>query len=125
VLVLHAHHALRVRIDHQAHGLARQLVGHLEASAQVRHRAVLAHEATDAVVEQRVELSGARAQAADAAEVALVARQRRHAVQTGMLGAVIDLRISRHPGQSFQAIPDSVSDDGGHRFKLIADSVSA
>jgi len=35
------------------------------------------------------------------------------------------VRISRHPGQSFQAIPDSVSDDGGHRFKLIADSVSA
>ena len=35
------------------------------------------------------------------------------------------LRISRHRGQPFHGIADSVSRQGGHRFTLIADSVSA
>lgn len=49
------------------------------------------HRARDAVVEQRVELSGLRTQAADAGQIALVARQRRHATQAGVLGLVVDL----------------------------------
>jgi len=38
---------------------------------------------------------------------------------------VLGLRISRHRGQPFHGIADSVSRQGGHRFTLIADSVSA
>ena len=43
------------------------------------------------MVEQRVELSGLGPQAADAGQIALVARQRRHATQACVCGLVIDL----------------------------------
>ena len=42
-------------------------------------------------MEQRIELRGLRAQAADPRQVALVARQRRQAGQAAVLAAVVDL----------------------------------
>ena len=80
-----------VRIDDQAHGLAGELIRHLETLAQIRHRAVLPDEARDPVVEQRIELRGLGAQRADSGQVSLVARQWRQAAQAGVRGAVIDL----------------------------------
>ena len=80
-----------VRIDDQAHGLARQLIRHLEALAQEGHRAVLPDEACDAVVEQRIEPCGLGPQSANPGQILLVARQRRDAAQAGVRAAVVDL----------------------------------
>ena len=90
-VVLHADDSLGVGVHHQPDAAPGQLEGHLEALALVGHRAVLLDQALHPVVEQGVELRGARAQAADARQVALVACQRRHALQAAVLGAVVDL----------------------------------
>ena len=63
--ILHTHDTSGVRIDHQAHGLARQLVGHFKALTQVGHRGVLPHKARDAVKKQCVELDCLGAQGTD------------------------------------------------------------
>ena len=91
VFVFDTQHTLGVRVHHQPHGLAGQFIRHLEARAQIRYRAVLAHQALDAVPEQRVELGGLGPQRADARQILLVARQRRLSSQPGMWRMVIDL----------------------------------
>src|SRR5450631_1848329 len=90
-VVLDADDAPGVRVHHQPHRLAGQLVGHLEALAQVRHGAVLPHEALDPVVQQRVELRGLGAQRADLGQIALVTRQRRQSPEAAMRRAMVDL----------------------------------
>jgi hypothetical protein len=57
----------------------------------IRHRGVLANEAADSMMKQRIQLYGLGPQAADAAEVALVARKRGHPAQARVRRAVIHL----------------------------------
>ena len=104
-VVLDADDARGVRIHDQPHRLAGQLVRHLEALAQVRHRAVLPHEALDPVVEQRIEMRGLGAQRADPGQVTLVARQRRQATQAAMRRAVVDL-LQPGPQPRVELAPD-------------------
>jgi hypothetical protein len=89
--VLDAEDFAGVRVHDEPDGLARQLVGHLEALAEIGHRAVLAHEAADAMMEHGVELRGLGAQAADFWQVTLVARKRGQTIQAAVHGLVVHL----------------------------------
>ena len=79
-----------VGIDHQAHGSPGELIGDLEAAAQVRDGAVFADLTGHPVIEQRIESGGQVAQGAYSRQILLLALQRGLSFKGGMGRFVIN-----------------------------------
>ena len=98
VIVLDACDGAGVRIHRKLHGPTGQFIGHLEHPALVTDRAVLAHEAGYAVMEDGIDLTGQHPQGPDTWQVLLVARKR-----CGALQAVMGMLVVKEFGPGPQA----------------------